>query len=351
MPDDSRTDPLTSRKSVSGDSSRVHWHVIALIVWAVLMMLPLTEGVAAEVIQYHGYQKAVELKNDNVRVVLCPEVGGRVLEYSLNGNNVLYLSQAEKDWKPGDKPQSSAGRFDIGPELVIPRRDVLWSGEWTAEITGELSAKLTSPKDDATGVRLIREFQLAAETTHLSCTQTIENVSKETKEWCHWSRTFAVGKGNCVIPLTPPEKSPKTRFPNHYVMYEEGGLINMKPTDPKIRWRQNVLEIHPTPRKPKLGFDSYAGVIAYAAPNDLLFVKRFETYPDRVYNEAAGLTISVWYPDGPMIELEPIGPREVIAPGKSASFTENWWLAPMKFPTGDESLDLKAVTTAVQSLR
>ncbi|MEZ6129683.1 MAG: hypothetical protein R3C59_13455 [Planctomycetaceae bacterium] len=306
---------------------------------------------AAEIITFHGYEKAIELKNGDTRVVLCPEVGGRVLEYSRNGTNVLYLSEAEKDWKPGDKPQSSAGRFDIGPELVVPRRETLWSGKWQGEITGDRSAKLISQKDAATGVQLIRTFELAQDSSRLRCTQIIINVSEQTREWCHWSRTFAVGKGICVIPLTQPGTSPQTRFPNGYVMYEEGSLINMKPDDPQIRRRDNVLEIHPTPRKPKLGFDSYAGIIAYAAPNDLLFVKRFQTYPNRVYNEAAGLTISVWYPDNEMIELEPIGPREILAPGDSASFTEDWWLADFQFPGPQQSVDLKAVRSAVESMQ
>ena len=75
----------------------------------------------AEFIAYHGYSQAIELKNSTTRVVLCPQVGGRVLEYSLNGDNVLHLSAAEKNWKPGMKPQSSAGRFDIGPEYTIPK--------------------------------------------------------------------------------------------------------------------------------------------------------------------------------------------------------------------------------------
>ena len=117
-----------------------------------------------------------------------------------------------------------------------------------------------------------------------------------------------------------------------YVMYEDRGQIGVQPEDPQIRRQGNTLQIFPTPRKPKLGFDSYAGEIVYLAPNDLLFLKRFPTYPDRVYNEVAGLTMSVWYPDREMIELEPIGPREHLEPGESASFTEDWWLVPYKFP-------------------
>lgn len=299
----------------------------------------------ARVFPYFGYAAAIELTNGPVKVVLCPEVGGRVLEYSLNGTNSLFLSDDEKTWKPGDPPRSSAGRFDIGPELVIPQRNILWNGEWRGEIIGDRHARLTSPDDESTGTRLVRDFLLDPKTSKLLCTQTIHNISQAPTEWCHWSRTFAVGKGICLIPLTSP-----SRFPNSYVMYEDHTIINMKPEDPNIRLREGFVEILGAPRKPKLGFDSYAGVIAYLAPNDLLFVKKFATYPDRVYNEAAGLTVSVWYPNGDMIELEPIGPREKLQPGESAGFTEEWWLEEMKFPA-DRKVDLKTLRSTFEQMR
>ena len=299
------------------------------------------EFAGVKVAPYLGYQEAVHLTNGHVTVVLCPEVGGRVLEYALNGNNALYLSDGEKKWKPGDRPESSAGRFDIGPELVIPPRPTLWDKAWTSEIIADRHARLTSPDDPSTGVRLVRDFVLDEKTTQLSCTQTIHNISKKPVEWCHWSRTFAVGRGICFIPLTAP-----SRFPKSYVMYEEGSLINMNPEDPNIRVRDGFLEIFGTPRKPKLGMDSYAGLIAYLSPNNLLFVKRFKTYPDRVYNEAAGLTISIWYPDNAMIELEPIGPRERLQPSEHAGFTEDWFLTEMPFPQSRD-VDLESVRKAL----
>ena len=299
----------------------------------------------AKVNPYFGYTSAIELTNGNAKAVLCPEVGGRILEYSIEGRNALFLSEKEKAWKPGDSLQSSAGRFDIGPELVIPQRKTLWEGVWTSEIVGDRHARLTSPDDPSTGVRLVRDFVLDEKTSRLLCTQTIVNISDQSVEWCHWSRTFAVGRGICVIPLTRP-----SRFPNSYVMYEEGSLINMRPEDPNIRVRDGHLEILGTPRKPKLGFDSYAGSIAYFSPNDLLFIKKFKTFPDRVYNEAAGLTISVWYPDGDMVELEPIGPRERLEPGQSAGFTEEWWLVPMRFP-GASEIDLKELKRLTDDMK
>lgn len=295
-------------------------------------------------VPFWNYDQAIELTSGGTRVVLSPQAGGRVLVYSLDGQNALFLDEAEKDWSPGKRVLATAGRFDIGPELVIPRRDSLWSGDWSGEITGPRAARLTSGKDKATGVQLVRDFSLAAESSELTCRQTIRNISDRTVEWCHWSRTFATGEGICIIPLSEP-----SRFPKRYVMYEEGGLINFSNEDKNIRVRDGFLEILGVPRKPKLGFDSYAGWMAYATRDNLLFVKRFATYPDRVYNEAAGLTISVWYPEGLRVELEPIGPRERLAPGESAAFTEHWSLLPFAFP-GDGKVDLGKVSSAVNRL-
>ncbi|MBC8354087.1 MAG: hypothetical protein H8E66_19010 [Planctomycetes bacterium] len=300
---------------------------------------------AAETITYVGYPNCIELRNETTRVVLCAEAGGRVLVYALAGENALYLEEEDrgKDYVPGERASMSAGRFDIGPEKIIPRRDLLWSGKWQGEITAERSAKLTSQKDSVTGTQLVRDFRLAKEGSHLSCTQTIFNISDGVTEWCHWSRTFARGNGICVIPLTT-----NSRFPNNYVMYETGNLINLRPTDPNIRTRNGFLEITGVPKEPKLGMDSYAGWFGYLMPHDVMFVKRYKVYPERVYNEVAGLTISIWYPEEKRVELEPIGPRERLNPGESASFTEDWWLLPYEFPTPGQSADLRKLNELVQ---
>ena len=92
-----------------------------------------------------------------------------------------------------------------------------------------------------------------------------------------------------------------------------------------------------------------AGWFAYVMPNDVMFVKRFAVDRDRVYNEVAGLTMSIWYPDAPMCELEPIGPRERIAPGQSASFTETWLLLPHQFPGKGQQIDLKKLGKQVNN--
>jgi lysophospholipase L1-like esterase len=316
---------------------------------AIAPLLDDTEG--ARRIEFLNYPGCIELTNKvATRAVLGHHVGGRVLVYSQDDKNALYLDPNEAKWGTpgGPKRPSSAGRFDIGPEYLIPSRPVLWSGEWQSEITGPRSARLTSQEDPSTGVQLIREFELAEDSSHLSCRQIIRNTSDKTKQWCHWSRTLAIHGGIPIVPLTPAT----SKFPNGYIMMETRDQMNIAPEDPNIRRKGRYLEITAPPEYPKLGMDSHAGWFAYQMPNDFAFVKRFIADPARVYNEIAGLTISVWYPKKgrtPACELEPIGPREDIAPGDSASFTEHWWLVPNKFPAEGCGLDLDALGAKIES--
>ena len=44
-----------------------------------------------------------------------------------------------------------------------------------------------------------------------------------------------------------------------------------------------------------------------------------------------------------MCELEPIGPRELLAPGASASFTEEWELLPCRYPQAAAHVNLDEI--------
>jgi hypothetical protein len=304
------------------------------------------EEPTARTVTFHNYTQAVELTLGSTRAVVCPQAGGRVLSFAVDGIDAMYLDDAERDWRPGHPGPTSAGRFDYGPELTVRPHPKAWSGEWTAEITKANSVRLTSPKEDA-GIRLVREFRLVphGKLVGLACTQTMTNVSDEVREVCHWGRSFSPTGGICVVPLGDRP----SRFPGKYALYEDSAVINVRARDNNIRERDGFLEVLGPPRKPKLGFDTYAGWLAYVMPNDRVFVKRFPADPDRVYNEAAGLTVSVWYPAGRQVELEPIGPREGLKRGESASFTEDWWLLAHPFPKKGGSIDLKALAEQVRT--
>ena len=316
---------------------------VALPVWGQTTGTP--EGTAW--VNAHGYTGVVKLFNAHTTVLLDPNCGGRVLEYTLDGNTAIYLNPEHDGWtwEPGGQSiNPSGGRCDIGPEKLVPRRNLLWLGKWTAEITGPRSARLTSQEDPSPGVQLIRDFVLDDDSSHLQYTQTIINISDETKHYNHWSRTFATGGGICIVPLTE-----LTRFPKGFVIYGPGNVIQFQPdAHPSIRTRDSFLEVIDTPPQPKFGIDSYAGWFSYITRDNMMFVKKFPVYPDRVYGELAAYTISLWYFEDTMCELEPIGPRETIPPGGRSSFTEDWWLLPYQYPE-DKTVDLDHLSQLVES--
>ena len=273
---------------------------------------------------------SIVLDNGDARVVISPAKGGRVMEYSWKGKNAL------------EPVEAGPGRFDIGPEKVIPKRRELWEGPWKGETTGGLSARVTSVEHEATGVQLVRDYALDSNGSRFIATQTIVNISDKRVHWNHWSRTFAKGGGICLVPL-----SEYSAYPNQYIMYQgDGRTIDYRPEDPNIEIRDGFFILKGPPRFPKLGLDSHEGWMTYLSPNDLAFIKKFPTYPNRRYWEMIGMTISLWYVENrasdnlSTCELEPIGPREDIGPDESASFTEEWFLEDYQFPENDPAIDV-----------
>ncbi len=298
---------------------------------------------------YAGYNDCVVLKNKETRVVLDPHCGGRVLEYSFNGRNSIYLDPAQDGWMYDPMKRQEidpmGGRFDIGPERMIPVHPTLWLGAWKSEIIGPREVRMISRNDPATGTQLIRDFRLDEKTSRLICTQTMKNLLKDTMTWCYWGRTTAVGGGIVVMPLNP-----RSRFQKGYAVYESDYTINFLPmADPNVEVKDGFCVIRGPPAQPKFGFDSEDGWFAYLMPNNLMFVKNFTVYPDRIYNEMAAITTSLFYWKNQFCELEPIGPKEKISPGGSVSFTEEWRLLPYKFPLNRVELDLKGISTLASS--
>lgn len=304
------------------------------------------EGVS--LVTRNGYENCIELNNDEVRVVLEPNLGGRVLIYEKNGNNVLYINPDQDGvvYEAGKViPHPSAGRFDIGPEKTIPKRPVLFFGPWEGRITGDREAIMISRKDSSTGVQLVRKFRLASVGSRLECTQVIRNISSETKRYCFWSRTFVEGGGISLTPLNP-----NSRYPKGYIIYGPGNVMDFMPAEePVIRVRQGILEIIGPPSRPKFIMDGEEGWMAYISRDDQLFVKKYPVYPDRMYGEMAAATASVWYNGEEMCEIEPIGPMETIRPGGEVSFTETWFLLDYPYPE-DGMPDLGKITGIIEKL-
>ncbi len=280
-------------------------------------------------VDFFGYKDCLKLYNKNIRVILGLHCGGRVLEYSRNNKNIIYLDQKQKGWIPDHYPkeywklQPTGGRFDIGPEDILPPRPILWAGPWRGNLIGPRKARLVSKKDPRTGFQLTRIFELDEKSSRLRCTQIIKNVSHTTRSVCYWGRTFVPAPGTCIIPLTK-----SSRFPLKYTMRTKGSKVWYRPKDENIEITDKFAIIKGPPQFPELGFDSMAGWLAYCV-SDLLFIKKFPVYEDRNYSFMIPMTVCIYY-TASLCELEPIGPAERLQPGQSASYYEDWWLKPYK---------------------
>ena len=70
---------------------KIPLRTILILAYAILAdVLRSAEG--ARVVSFHDFNNCIELKNKMARAVLCPAAGGRVLEFSIQGKNALWLN-------------------------------------------------------------------------------------------------------------------------------------------------------------------------------------------------------------------------------------------------------------------
>src|SRR5680860_326450 len=98
----------------------------------------------------------VEIDNGKIKVSIDLEIGGRITEYSLNGNNVLFVRNGENTLHS----DPYGGRCDFGPEKLVPPRPETWLGSWELVEKKSNYIKIKSQVAQQAGVQLIREFTL-----------------------------------------------------------------------------------------------------------------------------------------------------------------------------------------------
>ena len=61
----------------------LHFQRFTILLASVVFCSAVQAAEGAKVVSFYGYDDCIQLRNDQVSVVLCPAAGGRVLEYSL----------------------------------------------------------------------------------------------------------------------------------------------------------------------------------------------------------------------------------------------------------------------------
>ena len=314
-----------------------------------------TENVEVTEVDYHGWQ-ALRMTNGLLVLVAVPDIGGRIMEYKLNGHPFLWTNpeeygrlyeppttEAERTWhnyggyKVWPAPQSEWG----GPG--DPVGSGLDGGKWEGEIVkrsgqvGEI--KLTSPPDPSvTGLQITRRVRLFAGGTQVEISETYSNVSDHDIRWSVWDVTQVPGS---LSADSPASEQSRIYFPLNLDSKFDDGFVELIDM-PAARSQWEVLQDHGVMRVSyrqetgKIGADSLAGWIAHVDEiHNMAYVKRFDVeklgeYPDQ------GSIVEV-YTSGQAayMEVEVLSPLIGLKPGEEQTVVREWFAAATPGPLLD----------------
>lgn len=258
-----------------------------------------------------------ELSAPDARVLaeIAPELGGRVVTYSLGGENILL-------------PEKGC-QIDIGPEpRKIPAHPAIWSGRYEhTHLRTAPGVRLRSAPEPNLGLRVVKEFGIDARTGALELVAKMLNVSERETSYCFWDRTLVEGGGWCLLPVNP-----KSKFPAKWVLGKRTPTVPWEydgktPSHPDMRLMNDVLVVKTGGPEQKVGTDTADGWIAYARGR-VLYVKYFPVFPAGRYTDN-GMTLAHYYREA-FSELEPLSPEVTLKPGQEFVFPQAWALIPLE---------------------
>jgi len=319
--------------------------------------------------------KAVSLANGIVEAVVVPDIGGRIMAFTLGPYEYLWMNDrlAGRLFSPGEnlgdgslgawknyggsKTWPAPQGWDREDQWHGPPDPVLDTGRYEVEELQAGGAGATvcvrSADDPRTGVRILRRLTLFPGGTHARLHLEMKNSSTKSQTWSLWDvvQLDAEGTGsdganahNDQAWLYVPT-SPSSRFPSGY-------KVLFGPQD-NPQWlasvRPGLLGARYQYRVGKIGVDSPAGWLAFVNQSlDFTFCQRFTYFEDATYPDD-GATVECWttglgeaidgldYGSDPLyhLEAEVLGPLRTMGPGDTQSLDIEWYAARCPGPVID----------------
>ncbi len=286
---------------------------ISLILTLCLSSLSLSAQVE-RLEEYRGWRDCYSIKNSTTELIICPEAGGRVLYYAIDGENIIYVDPSFDGYLKEDMQRTrkwaDGGRFDIGPEALPGKmREDIFLGVWSAEVVGKRELLITFDKPNAMGLKVTRSFKLARKGSALDIVQTMTNISDETLSRHYWGRVFCWGGGVVEMPLDSDEGWGSMGIHGYGDSKVDGDRL-VTPLDDRTL---------------KVGSSSLKGWITYRV-NGLKMHQTFKCYDGANYSDTENFT-TIFYSNDKVCEVEPVSPTVELVPGESHTFSQRWVLS------------------------
>jgi len=282
---------------------------------------------------FSGWENSPALRGGDCKLVVAPIVGGRIVSYTLNGDDVFYVDPASAS----NTLAATPGGFSIGGYQIdlgsdrraIPDHPALWLGPWSCKTLRPNAVALQSEPDPGLGVRLQKEIMMDPDTGEVGLEQRMTNVSNGEISFRLRDRTLCKGGGYALLPLNK-----QSRFRARWAMARQDAqgktlFDGAQPSDPRAKIMGDVLVVAAKGAPLRIGVDSDQGWIAYTVGR-LLFVKYYPC--SRQGSEAGGPPSVEFLADERGGALEPLSPEVKLKPGESLNFPEKWVLLGLDRP-------------------
>lgn len=271
--------------------------------------------------EFNGIPGCQRLSNGEVEVIATTSFGPRLLYYGLvGGENILAeLPGESKTTELGEFKPWGGHRLWAAPE-VMPRTYAPDDEPVNVEVDDDFGIHLVGAVESVTGIQKSLYLRLDEEGSGLTILHGIFNRSMWEIELAPWALTILKGGGRVLLPQEPYRAHSDYLLPARpLVLWHYTDLSDN-------RWKigPKYIELATDEGKPepqKIGVANHQGWGAYQH-GTTIFVKRFDYFDDATYPDFGSNCET--YTAGTFIELESLGPLEVVAPGESVQHVERW---------------------------
>lgn len=294
----------------------------ALAAAILIAVVPAGAAVTVEKIEYAGWPNCYRISNGEVELVVTSDVGPRIIRYGYVGGQNLFVELEEDLGRTGD----DSWRLYGGSRLWVAPEDAVYSyGADNDPVEIEVRANGLSaqaPVEKGTGVQKRIEVELAERGTEVKVRYGLANRTIWPLRIATWVLTMMARGGVGITTLPPRGTHPEFLAPtNPLIVF---AFTNM--ADPRWTWLEKYVALRQDPGNSdpeKIGLFNPRTRGAYLL-NGELFVKKFEADPGEEYPDM-GSSFEA-FTNERFLELETLGPMQVLLPDESIDHLEVWSL-------------------------
>ncbi len=305
-------------------------HILPLFLLAAVFTSPASAQTAAtspgacrvESTVFEGWQAKI-ISNPWVKLVIVPQLGGRVMQVMFDGHAYLFVNPKYKgQYFPPAGSQEKGRWFNYGGDKIWPLpegtqddhhwpgpvSDVLDDGEYRFQVLSEglrCTIRLEGPPDERTGLQYSREITLGADSPEIKSHSMMTNSSHRQIEWSLQTVTqYDTSDANkpegynrefwAFAPANPHSAYLES-------FHVRAGLAD----DPSYSVSGGWFRLHWLPLMNEVWMDSREGWIAIAdGTSRFAMIERFTFHPDTEYPGKASV---IFYKNGSSLGLDQEG--------------------------------------------